>query len=1279
MQTSSELIFLTQLVDELKNKEVIIPLLQRNYKWGIEAAANEATAEKLLTDIQAAKKANKNEYTIGMVTFYVKDDVVQVIDGQQRLITLSLLVKAMNLYEKFLHIKFERDTELKEREKFLQTSETSNGVDVRHMQDACKMFETKLSEFQEDKNDLYEWMLTHLKIICRYTENEPLQEFLNLNEKKTEFSSTDYDRAYQLKYQAEQQKITPDMIIKEHNEIEKYLYTNDDIFKLINERYPSVANRMDLIFSRIKSNMKKLSDHYEKIDASDDREKKYQKCYAYLVYCHHVLQSINQEIKLQDNSNLNVNIYNSVIMLYRMDKEFKFFDLIDIDDLDSKTFEQRIQENFNLLAKTYGKNPSKNAFMQSQLSDKIDTIYDKQDIMPKSAYEEAETYITDEILNIFNEKIKETEALIEKGKNYSELIKGGKKSFEEILDTSEIKQIIVPTIQRDYTFGCDEKKVRELLFDISKTSLLSSIEGLKDENYYPKTAEKVVFNSLKNSKLWNEPGYFKDSYSEIKRKPQYAFSDYASLCLLAGFNMYSEVSGWGYNDDKFHLNSLLQKLTEKLELRKEDFINIKINSCESFIKGTGKEEFLFSVIFGYLNDGCFYLYDGQQRIVTLVYLCAFLINQSYTDAKPEIKNQLDKYIILLKKFRFEERKEANELLLCLLDMNKPIDNPKESLRHFIVDHSTYSIVNLLKIYRDYENGYGKEIMSFDIDYLMKKIIFEFAVVKEASVADQMYMDLNSKNVPLTPYENYKAELVYILSTKFKCFFDKNWKYQLDNCFLDKCYQEANGWSKASADKAEKLEIKVIHWCFKMACMEYGVSIGDITDTKKRLRWMEESFAKYVVDIVGNILNNAIFNETETFKRQATNVINCSRDINGFSKEEFCLWFELRYAEKELNDYKFVKTNRHIKIYNWEKKTAKCCALYWILLSDYYQKQEDKPESYKMHESDMTKFILQKYHNYWNDGYLQAELLENLDGFYSIDMNGTISVNNDAIASVSDYYSDKYLTQKPQSITWLEYIYTVKLNEMLSASQYELVKIWEKEECKQLSKSEKIFESKDKRLARDNAFGDYNLWSIVKKEFYKYTITPIPISFEMEGATNIIDNTIKKLGTDNLKASRIRKKILGWETKFKNTIGYINSPEIKNVVNTYIVSIEKFIDKIKEKYYVKANGDVYTLYEYKKEINEWINTESISIGCIAIPKSNLPEKSYAKLVKIGNSQENMIRFTWWEFNKNRLSDNEYRQILNDRMYNYDLALKILSDEADKFKKTYERLIGYLPHN
>lgn len=61
-------------------------------------------------------------------------------------------------------------------------------------------------------------------IICRYTENEPLQEFLCLNEKKTPFSSTDYDRAYQLKYWSNQE-ITQEMVLKEHAEIQRYLYT----------------------------------------------------------------------------------------------------------------------------------------------------------------------------------------------------------------------------------------------------------------------------------------------------------------------------------------------------------------------------------------------------------------------------------------------------------------------------------------------------------------------------------------------------------------------------------------------------------------------------------------------------------------------------------------------------------------------------------------------------------------------------------------------------------------------------------------------------------------------------------------------------------------------------------------------------------------------------------------------------------------------------------------------------------------------------------------------
>ena len=36
MQTSSELMSLADLVNDLKDKEVVIPLLQRNYKWEVQ-------------------------------------------------------------------------------------------------------------------------------------------------------------------------------------------------------------------------------------------------------------------------------------------------------------------------------------------------------------------------------------------------------------------------------------------------------------------------------------------------------------------------------------------------------------------------------------------------------------------------------------------------------------------------------------------------------------------------------------------------------------------------------------------------------------------------------------------------------------------------------------------------------------------------------------------------------------------------------------------------------------------------------------------------------------------------------------------------------------------------------------------------------------------------------------------------------------------------------------------------------------------------------------------
>lgn len=252
MQTSSELMSLADLVNDLKDKEVVIPLLQRNYKWAVDwedKEDNGVSAEKLVSDIWNAIGNREETYAIGMLTFYEKDNIVQIIDGQQRLITLSLLVKALGKYNEFIHITFERDGENKERESFLKFEKVSfESLDVIHMDKAYDKFMEGvrnnnswpgIKDWKEDeKNEIYDWILNHVKVICRYTENEPLQEFLNLNEKKTAFSATDYDRAYQLKYQTGRgEEITPEKIINEHNEIEKYLYTNENIYNLIRVGY----------------------------------------------------------------------------------------------------------------------------------------------------------------------------------------------------------------------------------------------------------------------------------------------------------------------------------------------------------------------------------------------------------------------------------------------------------------------------------------------------------------------------------------------------------------------------------------------------------------------------------------------------------------------------------------------------------------------------------------------------------------------------------------------------------------------------------------------------------------------------------------------------------------------------------------------------------------------------------------------------------------------------------------------------------------------------------
>ena len=82
-------------IKEIFQDKYVIPLYQRNYAW------REDEIVQLLQDIFVTfKRSNKTHYYIGsLVVLKRHNGTFEVIDGQQRLTTLSLLVRLLECYQ----------------------------------------------------------------------------------------------------------------------------------------------------------------------------------------------------------------------------------------------------------------------------------------------------------------------------------------------------------------------------------------------------------------------------------------------------------------------------------------------------------------------------------------------------------------------------------------------------------------------------------------------------------------------------------------------------------------------------------------------------------------------------------------------------------------------------------------------------------------------------------------------------------------------------------------------------------------------------------------------------------------------------------------------------------------------------------------------------------------------------------------------------------------------------------------------------------------------------
>jgi uncharacterized protein with ParB-like and HNH nuclease domain len=129
----------------LQNSDLQIPDYQRPYKW------TDKNVNQLIDDIICHK--DKSAYRIGTVVIHLeevkKDGVAKtnynIVDGQQRTITLLLIVVALIRYNKLEKIKSLSDYQI-----YLSALSFSNDITIANIQNNYKVIERRINEFDEN-------------------------------------------------------------------------------------------------------------------------------------------------------------------------------------------------------------------------------------------------------------------------------------------------------------------------------------------------------------------------------------------------------------------------------------------------------------------------------------------------------------------------------------------------------------------------------------------------------------------------------------------------------------------------------------------------------------------------------------------------------------------------------------------------------------------------------------------------------------------------------------------------------------------------------------------------------------------------------------------------------------------------------------------------------------------------------------------------------------------------------------------------------------------------
>lgn len=179
-------------VSNLLKETLGIPIYQRPYRWTTESST------LLFNDMYDSFKKVGEEYRIGTVVLHrdaKKENILMIVDGQQRITTLSILLYCISGINKELSFELEEYLSLLERE------ESYNSLSIDAVRNNHEVLKSKCEEHKDELKDFYKYILTKCTFVKIITDSEQqaFQFFDSQNSRGKELAPHDLLKSYHLR------------------------------------------------------------------------------------------------------------------------------------------------------------------------------------------------------------------------------------------------------------------------------------------------------------------------------------------------------------------------------------------------------------------------------------------------------------------------------------------------------------------------------------------------------------------------------------------------------------------------------------------------------------------------------------------------------------------------------------------------------------------------------------------------------------------------------------------------------------------------------------------------------------------------------------------------------------------------------------------------------------------------------------------------------------------------------------------------------------------------